>query len=274
MLAIKEYIQNRMIDKKLVFISGLHRSGTSILHKVISHSDDVSGFYNTGVTKNEGQHLQTVYEPAQNFGGPGKFAFTPLARLDENSSLVNPENRHKLIKEWGQYWNNEKRILIEKSPPNLIRQRFLQALFPEAYFITIIRHPIPVSLATKKWSNTSENSLIRHWIEAHRIFQADKTAIKNELFFSYESMVRFPYETIKVIEKFLDIRINYKAEFTDKNTSYFKIWQQRGWKEFFNRMNRYNITKKYEKKVNEFGYSLVDFEQFPKMSLLSNHIVN
>ena len=53
-----------------------------------------------------------------------------------------------------------KEFLLEKSPPNIIRTRFLQAMFPNSYFINIKRHPIATSLATKKWSKTSLDSKV------------------------------------------------------------------------------------------------------------------
>jgi hypothetical protein len=64
---------------------------------------------------------------------------------------VTPENRQKLFEEWSRYWDVSKPYLLEKSPPNLIRTRFLQAMFPSSYFVVLLRHPIPVALATQPW---------------------------------------------------------------------------------------------------------------------------
>ena len=58
-------------DKTLIFVAGLHRSRTSLLHKVISSHPEVSGFSQTGVPEDEGQHLQSVYKSAKSFGGAG-----------------------------------------------------------------------------------------------------------------------------------------------------------------------------------------------------------
>jgi hypothetical protein len=73
--------------------------------------------------------------------------------LTENSELVNAENKKQLFEEWSHYWDLEKKILIEKSPPNLIKTRFLQSHFPRSTLITIIRHPIAVAFATKRFTN-------------------------------------------------------------------------------------------------------------------------
>ena len=75
-------------DKTFVFIGGLHRSGTSILHRLLCEHPDTSGFEDTGVPEDEGQHLQSVFEPAYIHGGPGEFAFHAEAHLTEKSSLV------------------------------------------------------------------------------------------------------------------------------------------------------------------------------------------
>ena len=49
---------------------------------------EISGFKNTGVPEDEGQHLQSVYQPAMVLGGPGLFGFKPASNLNETSPLV------------------------------------------------------------------------------------------------------------------------------------------------------------------------------------------
>ena len=60
---------------KFIFICGLHRSGTSLLYKILKSQKNISGMENTGVIEDEGQHLQTVFNAANKHGGPGKFGF-------------------------------------------------------------------------------------------------------------------------------------------------------------------------------------------------------
>ena len=77
-----------MQEKKFIFISGLHRSGTSLLYKILKEQDEISGLSKTNELEDEGQHVQTVYKPAYEFGGVGKFGFDIKARLDENSGFL------------------------------------------------------------------------------------------------------------------------------------------------------------------------------------------
>ena len=61
-----------MPDHTYVFVGGLHRSGTSLLARSLEAHPSVSGFRDTGVPEDEGQHLQSVY-PA---GSPSRAART------------------------------------------------------------------------------------------------------------------------------------------------------------------------------------------------------
>lgn len=241
---------------KFIFISGLHRSGTSILHKVLKSQKNISGFDNTGAPEDEGQHLQSVFKNASYYGGPGKFSFNNEARLLNSSKLISQKNKDILLSEWGRFWDFGSTFLMEKSPPNLIRTQFLQELFPDSYFITIIRHPIPVSYATKNWTKQKLPELVNHWITAHEIYFDDVKEIRNHIEIKYEDLVSQPEKTFHFISKFLNTNITYNGEVNNSNVKYFKKWN--------NIMNPFNFFQKrkvinqYEKALIPFGYSLKD----------------
>lgn len=103
--------------------------------------------------KDEGQHLQDAYAVAKRHGGLGRFAFDLTARLTERSDLIRPDPQTRLVRAWSPFWDLDSTVLLEKSPPNLIRMRFLRALFPRARFVMVLRHPVAVAMATEKWSD-------------------------------------------------------------------------------------------------------------------------
>ena len=114
-------------SRRLVFVAGLHRSGTTPLARLLAAHPEISGFDGTGVKEDEGQHLQDVYPSARRYGGAGRFALDPRSHLTEESPLATPENATRLARQWSQHWDLDRRLLLEKSPPNLVMTRFLQA---------------------------------------------------------------------------------------------------------------------------------------------------
>ncbi len=254
-----------MESHKFFFLAGLHRSGTSLLHEIFRSHPDISGFKNTGVFEDEGQHLQKVYQPASAFGGPGRFGFNRNAYMDEGHSLVSKDNANKLFKDWSRYWDLEKKNLIEKSPPNLIRTRFLQALFPDSTFIVILRHPLAVAYATKKWSRKSPIPLlVEHNLRCYEIFLNDIDKLHNCYVLRYEDFVIKPQEFISLILNTLDltplkIQQNIRKNINQK---YFFDWELD--KQNFGKRAIFDLSKtffEFEKRANVFGYSLKDPEQ-------------
>ncbi len=248
-----------MQPHQYVFVGGLHRSGTSLLARCIAEHPLVSGFRNTGVPEDEGQHLQTVVPPASAFGGPGKFGFDPAAHLTEASELATEESRRRMLSEWERHWDLEKPILMEKSPPNLIRTRFLQALFPEACFIIVIRHPIAVAYATQKWSGTSVGSLIEHWLACHERFEQDRPHLGRLHVLRYEDLVERPQAVLQGVFSFLGLQslAGIPQVRPDVNAAYFEQW--RGYADGScpeHRSDARRIVLQYGSRVGEFGYDL------------------
>lgn len=243
------------MNHRFVFVVGLHRSGTTLLADLLSEHPDVSSFKNTGFPKDEGQFLQSVFPPAKAFGGPGKFGFVAQAHLTEQSPLCTSEVRERLITEWGRHWDMNKKFLLEKSPPNVLKTRFLNALFPGAYFVVILRHPIAVSMATKKWSKTSMYGLIRHWLRCHEILYSDLQSIDNKVMVRYEDFVVFPdremsriMDSIGLAPFALDTSI-----VTDSNQRYFDNWNiKRNPK---SKLYKLFLKAAFEKSFAKFGYS-------------------
>ena len=250
-----------MKTKTFIFIAGLHRSGTSLLHEIIKSHPRISGFSGTGVPKDEGQHLQSVYKTAMAFGGPGKFVFDSRSYMDETHSLATPENAKIIFEQWRRHFDLSCDYLIEKSPPNIVRTRFLQQQFPNSQFIVILRHPLALAYATQKWSRTSIESLLDHSLSAYEIVLDDMKALRSVFVLRYEELVE---NTPKVVADLFGhiglapVTIPQQIR-RDLNQKYFSMWEadrnrQRGG--IFN-----TIPQQLESRANTFGYSLREYER-------------
>jgi hypothetical protein len=248
---------------RLVFVCGLHRSGTSLVHRCLSAHPDVSGFQGTGVPEDGGQHLQTVYPPAHRHGGAGLFAFRPEAALTEDSPLVSPESRETLLREWGRHWRPGAAVGVEKSPPNLVRTRFLQALFPDAVFVAVLRHPVAVAGATRKGRRRllPYRTLVHHWVVAHSILAADARHLRNLHVVRYERFVADPAAHLERLFAAVGLAPAGVAEAvrTDVNEVYLRRWSTR--RNPLTALDRAATRRRFEGDVRRFGYSLVELDR-------------
>lgn len=245
------------IAPRFVFIGGLHRSGTSLLTRLIGAHPSVSAFKDTGVPEDEGQHLQSVYPAALAYGGPGRFALSPQAHLTEASSLNTSEAGRKLFEQWSGYWDLSKPVLLEKSPPNLIRMRFLQALFPNSHFLMIVRHPLAVAYATQKWSPDPLRKLVRNWERAHELVKADAPYIQNLRIVRYEDLVERPKATLEEVFGFLELPLIPAAVpiHTDLNSRYLERWR-RDRSQLTHWLDSMIVAWRWKRTTETFGYEL------------------
>lgn len=255
---------------RLVFVGGLHRSGTTPLSRLLAAHEEISGFHDTGVDEDEGQHLQTVYPPARDYGGAGRFALRPESHLTETSHLVSPENARRLLRQWEPWWDLSRPVLLEKSPPNLVMTRFLQALYPEARFVIIVRHPIVVALSTKKWRRgTSLSTMVENWVSAHRLVQEDAPHVDRLAVVNYEHLVSDPAAVLDRLTGFLELQTPLSPDLwqSSRSETYEQWWDRLRSSRMPGRRSRISrLVDTFEAPVNALGYSLLDLdhvEPFP-----------
>lgn len=254
-------IVQRGNDMKYVFVCGMHRSGTSRIAQRIGQLKDCAGFGSTGrgVLIDEGQYLQDVYPPDTAYGGVGRFGFAPQSHLTECSPLLTPENVLRLRQEWEACWDPSKTIRVEKTPGNLLKTRFLQAAFPNAYFIVIKRHPVAVSLASRKWSRTSLHNLFEHWLRCYEILDGDRVQLAHLYELSYEDYIKDQRKYLDEIASFIGTEPSSSVEEDTADTynkSYFDQWSRMLTRSPLRSYYR-AIARDYEESFAKHGYSLI-----------------
>ena len=165
--------------------------------------------------------------------GMGRFAFNPAYHLTESSTLATPEARVKLFNQWGFYWGRENldidddddappvsssssssssspRVLLEKTPSNMIMSRFLQRMFAGSrgtFFLFIRRHPLATALAQERMGavpGLSVRDLVAHWVQQHRILREDLDRLQHVRTIRFEDFVREPGAQLRSLVRWIE----------------------------------------------------------------------
>jgi hypothetical protein len=173
---------------------------------------------------------------------------------------------------------------VEKTPENFLMTRFLQAAFPNSYFVVIRRHPVPVSIAGQKWTGniTSLNRMFEHWLHCYKLFEQDRKYLKHVYELRYEDYVENPDKYHQEIATFIGTRVpeppkedTFRIVLQWRNPSGLRVPERAmettsagyskkyfvRWSYFLTRSPfkgyYYYIARKYEPEFARYGYSLI-----------------
>ncbi len=168
--SVLETDENPAEFKDMVFVCGVHRSGTTLIHDYLHAHFDLS-FLKAPVPESEGQHMQDVMPSDTAVGGVGRFAFHAAMQLAGSGwdDAAYKAARERLVSQWTPWIRGKSNTILEKSPPNIVRIPALRKMFPGAKFVIWTRHPFAVSEASKKWCRTSNAELLLHWNTAYSL---------------------------------------------------------------------------------------------------------
>lgn len=174
---------------RYLFIAGLHRTGTSLLTRLLSHHRHIAGIENAPVPENEGCYLQGAIPHTAIHGRPGHYATDPAHHLIEGCRFDTRETRSRIEADWSRWFAQASDWRIEKSPVNLVRMRLYQQLFPTCQFIVILRHPAVMAAALAKWVDEDPASLIDYGLDAYDIVSEDLRYLHAVTVIRYEDLV-------------------------------------------------------------------------------------
>ncbi|WP_371158196.1 sulfotransferase [Jannaschia sp. 2305UL9-9] len=189
---------------RYLFVGGLHRSGTSLVARLIAGLPGVAGIEGAPVPENEGAYLQGAIPHDALSGRPMHFATDPEQHLTEAHPLNRLETRLRLEADWAP-WFGPGAWRVEKSPVNLTRMRLLQQLFPLSQFVVILRHPEAVAGAVAKWVDAPAPALIDHWLGAQARMAADLDRLHAVMVLRYEDVTETPEATRAALGAFLSL---------------------------------------------------------------------
>ena len=206
---------------RYVFIAGLHRTGTSLLARIIADHPQISAISGAPVPEDEGCYLQGAIPHTARHGIPGEYATDPAQHHVEGGRYDTLETKMRLEADWGPWFDGNALWRLEKSPVNLTRMRLLQGLFPASQFIVILRHPAAMAAALAKWTDRPFAQLVSYSLQAYEIMAEDLSYLHCAMVLRYEDLVADPARHIGAAHAFLGLEEKDSApELYDGNAEY------------------------------------------------------
>ncbi len=224
---IKILSDKRLYDKKLIFIVGMPRSGTTLLHQLIASSKDVEG-------------VGESYIVPQFFEN-NIFSKEFFDKINKNNKF-NKDYLVEISKMLGEKFNKlkqtEKNIIVDKNPSNFYWIGFIKLLFPNSKIIHIQRNLKDISLSIYKnifgtsqmdWSYSQKN--ITNYIKIYlKTINYWKKKYPNFIYeVEYENLINNRSKETKKLFSFCDINWSenifnyYKTGKTIKTASLYQV---------------------------------------------------
>ena len=197
--------------EKWCFIVGCYNSGTTLLHAMLAQHSDVASM------SNEGQIFTDQLLWPKAVGLNRKWALKPeLFQMDETSSIANAD---RIKRQWGPRMNKKgKTVCVEKTTINSARSRWLQAHFPNAHFIGIVRNGYAVAEGIRRKGNHPVSVAAEQWKRSNQIMLEDFECLERKLLIRYEDLTSDPIATVSQVLAFLGLT-DVSAELTDRSWS-------------------------------------------------------
>jgi len=192
-----------------VFVVGCCNSGTTILWRALMDQKEFDG------PKFEGQDLKELPQCMRQYLGRKTFRMWAHPKFKSAHHLrekdYEPALSERLRSVYREHCKDGTRLL-EKSPPNSLRTRFLQRSFPDAYFVIIVRNGFAVSegIVRKRSYDpdrphmaglpTTIEQAAEQWSNANRTLLRDKRLLRRSITIRYEDLV---CDTANVLQSIL-----------------------------------------------------------------------
>jgi hypothetical protein len=184
---------------KWVFIVGCYNSGTTLLHNVLASLPDVAHL------PREGQYCTDQLLVPSTVGLARSWALHPeLFTLD--ATAKNAPDTDRLQRQWCSMMSApDCNIYLEKSIPNAARIPWLNARFPNACFIGIVRNGYVVAEGIRRKADRPLAQGARQWAVANDIMLQDLKSVERAHVISYEDFTESPEQIMSKLLSFLEL---------------------------------------------------------------------
>ena len=222
-----------------LFVLCSHSSGSTALWRLLQSSPHVSSL------PSEGQHIEAVQ--------------AVMRRAPWNEGYQPPWPTVKA--EWHKFWDKNKPILLEKSPPNLVRALAIAEAFDPARFIVMVRDPYAFCEGTKRRGRAgigyrpgaTYRQIAEGWARESRVQMKNIAQLNHTTWLTYEKLSDDPAGASQQLLQFLP-----QLERLDI-TSSFHIHSAQGWlSRPITNLNRQQIAHLSSADIAEINAGLKD----------------
>jgi hypothetical protein len=191
-----------------LFILGLNNSGTTLLAELLQSHPAMRWL------PNEGQYLTGALPLPRDHDVPRNFS----QRLDvfHWTEANDSAPALRVQYDWSRFFQQRPGILLEKSPPNTTRSRWLQANISPSRFVSIIRHPYAVCEGIRRREGASLEDAAQHWVIANETMLADMEHLHHCVCVSYEGLCAEPLEHLDKLQEFLGLDVPFDSKIVTK----------------------------------------------------------
>ena len=247
--------------EKPIFVFGCCNSGTTILWKALKAHNGISG------PEVEGQDLEGLPDSMRHHLGKSTFRLWAHPKFKlcyyKTEEDYEENERQALIKVYQKFVKPKKRF-ITKSPADTLRARLIQAYFPDAYFIAIVRNGYAVSegIVRKRKSDsdrpqfeglyTTIDEAAEQWFRANVIVASHEQFLDRYKIIRYEDLVEEPQKVLSSVLEFCELdKTGFSVPAFDNKLNQIQI----------SRLSNYEIetiTRVAQPMLLHFGYEILE----------------
>jgi len=186
-----------LAESRWLFILGVNNSGTTLLERIVALHPAMRAL------PKEGQRLTQALPRPRDFDLHRLWtqrvdAFRWTEAHDAAPAL-------RAMYDWSPHFGTGRGWLVEKSPPNTVRSRWLQMNFQPASFIVVTRNPYAVCEGIRRRTGCTIEQAAAHWAAAHQILLDDLPQLQRVLHITYERLCDASAAVLREIETFLEL---------------------------------------------------------------------
>lgn len=198
-------------NKTWVFLVGCYNSGTTLLAELLGQHPSIS------TLPTEGHFITDQFVKDYDIGLPRMWVYREdifcMTEMDDSADPI------RLKKEWAMRFDLSRPVLLEKSPPNSAKTRWLQQNFENAHFIGIVRNPYAVSEGISRKAEPKHlvngwpiEMSAYQWKRSNELLKEDSNYLERFVWVKYEDLVEDTKGTLDQLAHFLGLPSFYVIE--------------------------------------------------------------